>query len=54
MSYANNAVGSDDLHKAVLDGALGVALGVGLNVAEVTDMTLLVRRRAVGLAVGVD
>lgn len=53
-SYANNAVGPDNLHEVILDRALGVALGVGLNVAEITDVTLLVRGRAVALAVGVD
>jgi len=30
---ANDALGADELDEAVLDGALGVALGVGLDVA---------------------
>lgn len=36
------------------DGALSVALGVGLEVAEVTNVALLVAGGAVGLSVGVE
>ena len=53
-TYANDAVGADQLDERVGDGALGVALGVGLDVAEVTDVTVVVGGGTVGLAVGVD
>jgi len=32
-TYANDALGSDELDELVLDGALGVALAIGLEVA---------------------
>ncbi len=32
-TYANDALGADELDELVLNGALGVALGVGLDVA---------------------
>lgn len=54
MTYANDAVGADQLDEAVSDGALGIALAVGLDVAQVTDVTGLIGRSTVGLAVGVD
>lgn len=38
----------------VLDAALGVALAVGLDVAQVTNMAGLVGGSTVGLVVGVD
>lgn len=47
-------MGADQLDERVLNGTLGVALGVGLDVAEVTNVAVLVRGRAVVLAVGVD
>jgi hypothetical protein len=47
-------VGSDQLDEAVLDRALGVALAVSLDVAEVADVALLILGRAVGLAVWVE
>lgn len=53
-TYADDAVGADELDVLVRHGTLGVALGVGLDVAEVADVTLLVRGSTVLLAVGVD
>jgi hypothetical protein len=47
-------VRADQLDEAVSDGALGIALAVGLNVAQITDVTGLIGRSTVGLAVGVD
>lgn len=54
QTHANNALGANELDKGVLDRALRVALGIGLNVAEVTNVALLVGGGTVGLAVGVD
>jgi hypothetical protein len=51
---ANNALGADELHQGVGDGALGVALAVGLEVAEVTNVADIVSAVAVVLAVGVE
>lgn len=51
---ADDALGANQLDEGVLDGALGVALAVGLDVAQVTDVAGLVGRGTVGLAVGVD
>lgn len=53
-TYANNALGANDLDVLVGHGALGVALSIRLDVAEVTNVAVLVDRCAVGLAVGVD
>lgn len=53
-TYPNDALGANDLDVLVGHGALRVALSVCLDVAEVTNMTVLVNRGAVGLAVGVD
>ena len=38
----------------VRDGALGVALAIGLYVSEIANVTLLVFGSAVGLGIGVD
>lgn len=54
VTYANDALGSDELDELVRHGSLGVALGISLNVAEVTDVAVLVGRSTVGLAVRVD
>lgn len=54
ITYANDALGANELDQLVLDAALGVALAVGLEVAEITDVTLLVAGGAVGLVVRVD
>lgn len=51
---AEDALGADQLDELVRDGALSVALGVGLEVAQVTDVALAVGGGAVGLVVGVD
>ena len=51
---AEDALGADQLDVLVRDGALGVALGVGLEVAQVADVALAVGGGAVGLVVGVD
>lgn len=53
-TYADDAVRTDELHKVVGNRALGVALGVGLDVAEVTDVAVLILGSAVGLAMGVN
>lgn len=45
---------ANQLDVAVLNGALGVALGVRLDVAEITNVADGVRRSAVGLAVRVE
>jgi len=49
-----NALGADQLDKLVLHGAVGVALGISLEVAKVTDVTFGVRGSTVSLAVGVE
>jgi hypothetical protein len=51
---AEHALRADQLDELVRDAALGVALGVGLEVAQVADVALAVRGGAVGLVVGVD
>lgn len=53
-TYANDALGPDELDERVSNGTLGVALAVRLDVAEITDVADLVGGSAVGLAVGVD
>jgi len=49
-----HALRADELDVLVGHGALGVALRVGLEIAEVTDVALRVRGGAVFFAVGVD
>lgn len=51
---AEDALGADQLDELVGDGTLGVALTIGLEVAQVTNVTLRVGWSAVGLAVWVD
>ena len=53
-STAQHALLANQLDELVLDGADGVALRVGLNVAQVADVALGVGGRAVGLGEGVD
>ncbi|KAJ3563880.1 hypothetical protein NPX13_g8047 [Xylaria arbuscula] len=45
---------SDKLDEAVLNRALGVALGISLDVTQVTDVAGLGGTVTMGLAVGVD
>jgi hypothetical protein len=51
---AENTLRADQLDELVADGALGIALTVGLEVAQVTNVALLVLGGTVGLAVRVD
>jgi len=53
-SAADDALGANQLDEAVRNGALGVALGVGLDVAQVADVTGVIGRGTVSLAVGVE
>lgn len=53
-TYADNALWADQLDELVLDGALGVTLTIGLEVTEITNVTLLVGWGAVSLGVWVD
>lgn len=53
-TYANDALGADQLDELVRHGALSVALGVGLEVAQVTDVALGVAGSSVGLVERVD
>ena len=49
-----HALGANQLNLLVGDGALGVALGVRLEVAEVADVAFAVRGGAVGFGERVD
>lgn len=51
-TYANDAVGANQLDEAVRDGALGVALAIGVDVAEIANVASFVGGSTVGLAVG--
>lgn len=51
---SKNALRADQLDELVGDRALCVALAIGLEVAQVTNVALRVRRGAVSLAVRVD
>lgn len=51
---AQHALGPDQLDLLVRDGALGVPLAVGFEVAEVADVAFAVGGGAVGLGEGVD
>jgi hypothetical protein len=51
---ANNALGTDQLDEPVGHGALGVAVSIRLDVAEITDVTLLIGGSTVGLVVRVE
>ena len=50
----NDGLRADELDELVGHGALGVALSISLEVAEVTNVASLVGRSTVGLAVGVE
>lgn len=51
---AQDALGTEQLHERVLLGANSVALSVGGEVTQVTDVTVGVFRSTVRLAVRVD
>lgn len=53
-AYTNDALRSDELDEAVLNRALGVALGISLDVAQVADVAGLGGTVTMGLAMGVD
>lgn len=53
-TYANDRLGANQLDELVLDTALGIALSIGLNVAQVTDVADLVDAVTMGLVVRVD
>jgi hypothetical protein len=54
VTYSEHTVLSNQLDERILHGAFGVALGVGGDVAEITDMALRVVGSTVVLGVGVD
>lgn len=54
LTYANNRLGANQLDVLVLDRALGVTLGIGGDVAKVTNVAGLIGGSTVGLVVGVD
>lgn len=51
---AQNTLGSDQFDEVVGDRALGVALAVSLEVAEIADVAVVVGGRAMFFGVGVD
>lgn len=53
-TYADDAVRSNDLDKLVSHAALGVTLAIRVDVAQVTNVALLVSGSTVGLAVRVE
>jgi hypothetical protein len=53
-TYANDAVRSNELDVRVLHGTLGVTLAIGLDVAQVTNVSGFVAGSTVSLAVRVD
>lgn len=53
-TYANNALGADQLDEFIGNCALAIALGISLEVSEISYMANLVLWSTVGLAVRVD
>lgn len=53
-TYANNALGTNQLDELVCDRTLGIALSVGLEVSEVAYVTVLIVGTTVCLSVWVD
>ena len=53
-TYSENALGTDQLDELVRGRTNSVALGIGLEVAQVTNVALLIAGSTVGLAEGVD
>jgi hypothetical protein len=51
---ANDALGTDQLDQLVGNASLSITLGISLEVAQVTDVALLVARGTVSLVVGVE
>ncbi|KAJ2976793.1 hypothetical protein NUW58_g7998 [Xylaria curta] len=54
IAYAYDALRPNELDEAVLNRALGIALTIGLDIAQVADVAGLVCAVTVGLAVRVD
>ena len=54
VTYAQDALSTNELDQLIRLGALGVTLGVGLEVTKVTDVADLILGGAVGLAEGVE
>jgi len=54
QSTAQNALGTEQLDELVLHGTGSIALGISLEVAQVTDVAVRVGGSTVGLAEGVD
>jgi hypothetical protein len=54
LSYANNALGANQLDELVLDASLSIALPIRLVVAQITHVAFLVGRSTVGRVLGVD
>lgn len=53
-THAENAVLSKELDQIVGKGALGVALSIGLDIAQITYVALRVLRGTMSLGVGVN
>lgn len=53
-TYAEDALSANELHQLILHRANGIALGVSLEVAQVTDVALGIAGSTVDLAEGVD
>jgi hypothetical protein len=54
ITYANDALGSDELDQLIRNTSLRVALAISLEVTQVTNVADLVGRSAMILAVGID
>lgn len=54
ITYADNTLWTDQLDELVLNGANTVALSIGLEVAQVTNMADLIGRSSMCLSVWVD
>ena len=53
-TYANNALRANQLDQLIIDAALGIALAVGLEVTQITNVALVIFGSTMGLVVGVD
>jgi tetrahydromethanopterin S-methyltransferase subunit F len=53
-TYAQNTLGTEELHKGVGLGADGVTLSIGAEVAQVTNVADLILGSTMGLAEGVE